>query len=145
MQQIETTTELLGLLASATLRPTAGDPFEASVAPGDVFRHPRDVLTYPACPLPRSAQSWRSGHPMRGRSSPAPPCAAYRVAGPSPCRSMRSWPRCRRSTATGQRSQAATRRRGVPGVRSRIAGNMDSYQQCRAELRQGVELWQHST
>lgn len=51
MQQIETTTELLGPLASATLRPTAGDPFEASVAPGDVFRRPRDVLTYPGLSL----------------------------------------------------------------------------------------------
>ena len=51
MQQIETTTERLGPLASATLRPAAGDPFEASVAPGDVFRRPRDVLTYPGLSL----------------------------------------------------------------------------------------------
>jgi hypothetical protein len=51
MQQIETTTERLGPLASATLRPTAWDPFEASVAPGDVFRRPRDVLTYPGLSL----------------------------------------------------------------------------------------------
>ena len=47
MQQIETSIERLGQLASATLRPSIVDAFEAFVAPGDVFRHPREVLTYP--------------------------------------------------------------------------------------------------
>ena len=47
MQQLETTIERLGLIASATLRSSPADPFEAFVAPGDVFRHPREVLTYP--------------------------------------------------------------------------------------------------
>ncbi|KQP40647.1 hypothetical protein ASF49_20800 [Methylobacterium sp. Leaf104] len=47
MQLSDTTIERLGPLASATLRATAVDPFEAFVAPGDVFRHPREVLTYP--------------------------------------------------------------------------------------------------
>ncbi|MBB2963319.1 hypothetical protein [Methylobacterium sp. R2-1] len=47
MQQIETPVERLGPLASVTLRPSAEDAFEAFVAPGDVFRHPREVLTYP--------------------------------------------------------------------------------------------------
>ncbi|MBE7244809.1 MAG: hypothetical protein INR63_07660 [Actinomycetospora chiangmaiensis] len=52
MQQIDTTQndipiERLGPVAAANLRPPAVDPFEAFVAPGDVFRHPREVLTYP--------------------------------------------------------------------------------------------------
>ncbi|MHB2210962.1 hypothetical protein [Methylobacterium sp. CM6257] len=52
MQQIETTpiespVERLGPVAAATLRAPAVDPFEAFVAPGDVFRHPREVLAYP--------------------------------------------------------------------------------------------------
>ena len=47
MQQLETTIERLGPIASATLRSSAVDPFEAFVAPGDVFCHPREVLTYP--------------------------------------------------------------------------------------------------
>ncbi|GJE33451.1 hypothetical protein [Methylobacterium oxalidis] len=47
MQQIETTIERLGPMAAATLRASAVDPFEALVAPGDVFRHPHDVLAYP--------------------------------------------------------------------------------------------------
>jgi hypothetical protein len=47
MQQLETTIDHLGPIASATLRASAVDPFEAFVAPGDVFRHPREVLTYP--------------------------------------------------------------------------------------------------
>ncbi|MER2265265.1 hypothetical protein [Methylobacterium oxalidis] len=47
MQQIETTIERLGPMAAATLRASAVDPFEALVAPGDVFRHPREVLAYP--------------------------------------------------------------------------------------------------
>ena len=47
MQQMETPIERLGPVASATLRSSAVDPFEAFVAPGDVFRHPREVLTYP--------------------------------------------------------------------------------------------------
>ncbi|MDR7040537.1 hypothetical protein J2X36_005320 [Methylobacterium sp. BE186] len=47
MQQFETTIERLGPMAAATLRASAVEPFEAFVAPGDVFRHPREVLTYP--------------------------------------------------------------------------------------------------
>lgn len=47
MQQIETTIERLGPVAAATLRASAVDPFEAFIAPGDVFRHPREVLAYP--------------------------------------------------------------------------------------------------
>ncbi|TXN60467.1 hypothetical protein FV228_23115, partial [Methylobacterium sp. WL18] len=52
MQPIETTPidlsiERLGPMAAANLRATAVDPFEAFVAPGDVFRHPREVLSYP--------------------------------------------------------------------------------------------------
>ncbi len=47
MQQIETTIEHLGPVAAATLRTSAVDPFEAFIAPGDVFRHPREVLAYP--------------------------------------------------------------------------------------------------
>ena len=57
MQQIDTTPfdsrrfdtriERLGPMAAANLRATAVDPFEAFVAPGDVFRHPREVLSYP--------------------------------------------------------------------------------------------------
>ncbi|MGU3466795.1 hypothetical protein ACLBXO_18265 [Methylobacterium sp. C33D] len=37
----------LGPVAAASLRPQAVEPFEAFVAPGDVFRHPREVLRYP--------------------------------------------------------------------------------------------------
>ncbi|MGV7032327.1 hypothetical protein [Methylobacterium symbioticum] len=48
MQQIETTIERLGPMATATLRASAVDPFEAFIAPGDVFRHPREVLAYPS-------------------------------------------------------------------------------------------------
>jgi hypothetical protein len=47
MQQLDTNIDRLGLIASATLRASAVDLFEALVAPGDVFRHPREVLTYP--------------------------------------------------------------------------------------------------
>ena len=55
MQQIDTCPtpsvqpdiERLGPVTAANLRPPAIDPFEAFVAPGDVFRHPREVLTYP--------------------------------------------------------------------------------------------------
>ena len=47
MQQIETTIERLGPVAAATLSASAVDPFEAFIAPGDVFRHPREVLAYP--------------------------------------------------------------------------------------------------
>ncbi|MCJ2019739.1 MULTISPECIES: hypothetical protein [unclassified Methylobacterium] len=39
--------ERLGPVTAANLRPPAVDPFEAFVAPGDVFRQPREVLTYP--------------------------------------------------------------------------------------------------
>src|SRR3954471_14407169 len=51
MQQIETTIERLGPVPSATLRSSAVDPFEAFVALGDVFRHPREVLIYPGLSL----------------------------------------------------------------------------------------------
>ena len=44
---IDTPIERLGPMAAATLRAAAVDPFEAFVAPGDVFRHPREVLSYP--------------------------------------------------------------------------------------------------
>lgn len=47
MQQIETTIERLRPVPDATLRAPSIDPFDAVVAPGDVFRHPREVLTYP--------------------------------------------------------------------------------------------------
>jgi hypothetical protein len=47
MQQIERTIEHLGPAAAATLKAPAVDAFEAFVAPGDVFRHPREVLAYP--------------------------------------------------------------------------------------------------
>lgn len=57
MQQIDTHSlqagplgagiEHLGPVAAANLRAPAVDPFEAFVAPGDVFRHPNEVLTYP--------------------------------------------------------------------------------------------------
>ena len=47
MQLLDTSIARLGPVASATLRATAVDPFAAFVAPGDVFRHPREVLTYP--------------------------------------------------------------------------------------------------
>jgi hypothetical protein len=50
MQQLETTIDHLGPIASATLRASAIEPFEAFVAPGDVFSHPREVLTYPGLP-----------------------------------------------------------------------------------------------
>jgi hypothetical protein len=52
MPQIDTKSiqpeiERLGPVATASLRPPAVEPFEAFVAPGDVFRHPREVLSYP--------------------------------------------------------------------------------------------------
>ena len=52
MQQIDTTqtgipTGHLGPMAAANLAASAVDPFEAFVAPGDVFRHPRAVLAHP--------------------------------------------------------------------------------------------------
>ncbi|MGH1587422.1 hypothetical protein ACRBEV_02500 [Methylobacterium phyllosphaerae] len=52
MQQSETTpiespVGRLGPMTAANLRAPAVDPFEAFVAPGDVFRHPREVLAYP--------------------------------------------------------------------------------------------------
>ncbi|SDN35051.1 hypothetical protein SAMN05216360_107279 [Methylobacterium phyllostachyos] len=52
MQQIDTHPiqagiNRLGPVAAANLRAPAVDPFEAFVAPGDVFRHPSEVLTYP--------------------------------------------------------------------------------------------------
>ena len=51
MQLSDTTIERLGPLATATQWAAAIDPFEAFVAPGDVFRHPREVLTYPGLSL----------------------------------------------------------------------------------------------
>ncbi len=51
-----------------------------------------------ACRTPRSGRSWPPGPPTHGRSSPVRRCAACPVAGPSPCRSTRSWTRSRRST-----------------------------------------------
>ena len=47
MQQFETTIDHLGPIASATLKASTVEPFEAFVAPGDVFRHPHEVLSYP--------------------------------------------------------------------------------------------------
>jgi hypothetical protein len=47
MQQIERTIEHLGPAVAAALKAPAVDAFEAFVAPGDVFRHPREVLAYP--------------------------------------------------------------------------------------------------
>ncbi|WP_236960886.1 hypothetical protein [Methylobacterium durans] len=47
MQQIEPPIERLGPIAAASIRPAAVDPWEAFIAPGDVFRHPREVLAYP--------------------------------------------------------------------------------------------------
>jgi len=51
MQQVETTPEHLGPVALATLKSSAVDPFEALIAPGDVFRRPHEVLTYPGLSL----------------------------------------------------------------------------------------------
>ena len=51
MQLIETTPQRLGPVASAALKSSAVDPFAALVAPGDVFRHPREVLAYPSLSL----------------------------------------------------------------------------------------------
>lgn len=47
MQQIERTIEHLGPAAAATLKASAVDAFEAFVSPGDIFRHPREVLAHP--------------------------------------------------------------------------------------------------
>jgi hypothetical protein len=47
MQQIETSIERLGPITAANIRPRAVDPWEAFIAPGDVFRYPREVLAYP--------------------------------------------------------------------------------------------------
>src|SRR4051812_16832480 len=47
MQQIEPPIERLGPVAAASIRPAAVEPWEAFIAPGDVFRHPREVLAYP--------------------------------------------------------------------------------------------------
>jgi hypothetical protein len=51
MQAVETTLERLGAVAPVTLRSAAVDPFEAFIAPGDVFRRPHEVLTYPGLSL----------------------------------------------------------------------------------------------
>ncbi len=45
--RVRTGIERLGPMAAAHLRAPAVDPFAAFVAPGDVFRHPREVLAYP--------------------------------------------------------------------------------------------------
>ena len=52
MQQIDTTQTgipagHLGPMAAANLTASAVEPFDAFVAPGDVFRHPRAVLAHP--------------------------------------------------------------------------------------------------
>ena len=52
MQQIDTTQTgipagHLGPMAAANLTASAVEPFEALVAPGDVFRYPRAVLAHP--------------------------------------------------------------------------------------------------
>ena len=47
MQQIEIPSERLGPVAAASIRPSAVDLWEAFIAPGDVFRYPREVLAYP--------------------------------------------------------------------------------------------------
>ncbi|MWV23303.1 hypothetical protein FVE89_15135 [Methylobacterium sp. 2A] len=60
---VETGIERLGPVAAANLRAPAVDPFEAFVAPGDVFRHPREVLTYPGLSTPEKRAilaSWAS-------------------------------------------------------------------------------------
>jgi hypothetical protein len=66
MQQLETTIERLGPVASAALRSSAVDPFEAFVAPGDVFRHPREVLTYSQWEVGRGPCSWPGPSMPRG-------------------------------------------------------------------------------
>ena len=98
MQQLETTIDHLGPIASATLRASAVDPFEAFVAPGDVFRHPREVLTYPGLSTAEKRAilaSWASDARVV-ESCPVLPCAACRVAELSQSRSMPSWLCCRR-------------------------------------------------
>ncbi|GJE12041.1 MULTISPECIES: hypothetical protein [Methylobacterium] len=45
--QTESPAGPLGTLVAANLKSAAVDPFEAFVAPGDVFRHPRAVLAHP--------------------------------------------------------------------------------------------------
>ena len=52
MQQIDTMQTMgaaghIGPIAAASLKSPAVDPFEAFVAPGDAFRHPRAVLAHP--------------------------------------------------------------------------------------------------
>lgn len=47
MRKIEIDIERLGPVVSATLKSSALDPFEALIAPGDLFRHPREVLAHP--------------------------------------------------------------------------------------------------
>jgi hypothetical protein len=51
MQQVETSSEHLGPVAAATLPSSAVNPFEALIAPGDVFRRPHEVLAHPGLSL----------------------------------------------------------------------------------------------
>ncbi|MGE7157099.1 hypothetical protein ACQKJ1_25585 [Methylorubrum rhodesianum] len=86
MQQIETPVERLGPLASATLRPSALDAFEALVAPGDVFKHPREVPTDPGLGTAEKSvvpSSWASDG-RAAESCPTLRCQRGHRAEPTP-------------------------------------------------------------
>ncbi len=74
-------------MAAASLRPQAVEPFEAFVAPGDVFRHPREVLRYPG--LSRAEKrailaSWASDARASSLRSPTLRCLPGCRAEPVP-------------------------------------------------------------
>ncbi|GJD97638.1 hypothetical protein [Methylobacterium iners] len=86
MQQIETTLEHLGPTAAATLQPCAVSPFEALIAPGDVFRRPHEVLTHPGLSVPEKRAilaSWASDA-RSVESDPALRCLSGSKAEPVP-------------------------------------------------------------
>lgn len=86
MQQVETSSEHLGSVASTPLRSCGVSPFEALIAPGDVFRRPHEVLTHPGLSVPEKRAilaSWASDA-RSVESDPALRCLSGSKAEPVP-------------------------------------------------------------
>ena len=120
----------LRLRMEETMRPTTAFDdnvfdFNALLHPGTVFDHPRTWWHIPRCRSPRSAPSWRPGHPTHRRSPPALRCGR-RQASRRPSPSTTSLKPCANSTGARaiRRAESQTvcvRRPGPGGVTGRGA------------------------
>ncbi|MEL6061518.1 hypothetical protein [Methylobacterium sp. DCY52] len=141
---VETGIERLGPVAAANLRAPAVDPFEAFVAPGDVFRHPREVLTYPGLSTPEKRAilaSWASDA-RAIESSPTLRCLPGCRAEPVPIeRDPGGAPGPRRGIRAGAEPKPAA----LPGGLHPPLGPWTGRARIRPELNPEGVSWRRST